>query len=911
MTNMAEAQAGGRAKRLARWTSDYQPRPGIPDEFVGAGGAHLGAWPRLLDRLGTLSGTEITTRFASAERHIRDTGISYRIYGDQREHAWPLSSLPLVIESAEWRALSTGIVQRAELMETIISDIYGPGRMVSEGVLPAALVAGSPEFLRPLSGVKPPGGRWLKLYAADIGRGPDGRWRVLADRTQAPSGPGYALENRMVLTRAFPDLYADLHVERLAPFFQAFRDGLVMGAQRSDPRIGLLTSGPLSSTYVEQAALARYLGLLLVEGDDLVMQDGALHVRTVSGLKRTDVLWRRIDSDYIDPLELNPASRLGISGVLEALRNGSLVVGNMPGSGILESGALGAYLPRIARYFLGTDLHLEGLKSWWCGDPDALAHVRDNLEHLNLRPVATPTKGMGRDAILGPHAIVAERERVVAALRDRPFDYIAQEQAPLSTMPGWERREDGMRLVPRPFVLRVFAAATPDGWRVMPGGFCRISERPDVNPIEMRAGIKSADVWVLSDRPVEPVSLMHPGAPRVRRIAGHLPSRAADNLFWFGRYVERAEAVIRLVIAHLGSVGNAVIADMAGDETAPTALRIRALLDEWGAIEAPGPADGPSLAQEALSGRQTYGSALSHSVSARHNAASLRERLSSEAWRVLADLKDLLELDEAKELAEAELLGLAERALSHIAALAGLAQENMNRTAGWHFVDLGRRIERAINTCSFAASFAGTRRQPRISGSCCPCATRTSRSARATCRAWRSTRYATWCSSTRSTRAPSRSRWKRSARHLADLPVLRVDGLPETHQRLALKLAAEFTTGEASELDGAALTRLENAFEGLADAIVTRYFPNGPHTTASGEARGARVILLRCATSPPTATASPSVTPAGSLRLQPRDGEGQSVLSSELSISPVPNTRTVRPRLFRPRRGDLPDRHAA
>ncbi|WP_036266561.1 circularly permuted type 2 ATP-grasp protein [Methylobacterium sp. 10] len=836
MTHVAEAQAGGTASHVARWTSDYRPRPGIPDELAGPDGprqgayegAREGAWPRLLDRLGALSGAEITARFTSAERHIRDTGISYRIYGDQREHAWPLSSLPLVIEGAEWRALSAGIVQRAGLMESIVSDIYGPGRLVSEGVLPAALVAGAPEFLRPLSGVTPPGGRWLKLYAADIGRGPDGRWRVLADRTQAPSGPGYALENRMVLTRAFPDLYADLHVERLAPFFQAFRDGLVMGAQRSDPRIGLLTSGPLSSTYVEQAALARYLGLLLVEGDDLVMQDGVLHVRTVSGLKRIDALWRRIDSDYLDPLELNPASRLGVSGVLEALRDGSLVVGNMPGSGILESGALGAYLPRIARYFLGTDLSLQGPKSWWCGDPESLAHVRDNLEHLDLRPVATPTKGMGRDAILGPHAIVAERERVVAALRDRPFDYVAQEHAPLSTMPGWEPGPDGMRLVPRPFVLRVFAAATPDGWRVMPGGFCRISERPDVNPIEMRAGIKSADVWVLSDGPVEPVSLMHPGAPRVRRIAGHLPSRAADNLFWFGRYVERAEAVIRLVIAHLGSVGNAVIADMAGTESAPTALRIRALLDEWGAIEAP---DLPTakLAQEALSGRATYGSALSHSLSARHNAASLRERLSSEAWRALADLRDLLDLDEAKELAEAELLGLAERALGHIAALAGLAQENMNRTAGWHFVDLGRRIERAINTCSFAARFAGDEATAEDLGVVLSlCDSHVSFGAR----------YMQGVAID-----PVRDmvlldpfnprsvafQIEAICRHLADLPALRVDGLPEPHRRLAHKLAAEFTTAEASDLDGAALARLENTFEGLADAIVTRYFPNGPH----------------------------------------------------------------------------------
>lgn len=828
MSEAATAERQGRAERLARWTSAYRPQPGVPDEFMDRDGRPKGAWLRFLDRLGDLDELEIGARFVSAVRRIRDTGISYRIYGDKREHAWPLGSLPLVIEQGDWEALSAGIVERAGLMESILSDLYGAGRLVAGGLLPAAVVAGSPEFMRPLVGVTPPGGRYLKLYAADVTRGPDGRWRILADRTQSPSGPGYALENRLVLTRAFPDLHADLRVERLAAFFQAFRDGLAVGAERSDPRICLLTSGVFSSTYVEQAALARYLGLLLVEGDDLVMQDGALHVRTVSGLKRADVLWRRIDSDYIDPLELNPGSRLGVPGLVEALRNGSLVVGNMPGSGILESGALAAYLPGIARHFLGRDLQIAGPRTWWCGDPDALAQVRDNLDGLSLRPVATPPKGAVRDAILAPHALDAERDRLLAALRDRPFDYVAQETMPLATMPGWDRSGGGLRLVPRPFVLRVFAAATPDGWRVMPGGFCRISERPEVEPLEMRAGIKSADVWVLSRDPVDTATLIQPGSARVRRIAGHLPSRAADNLFWFGRYVERAEAVIRLVVAHLGSVGSAVIADMAGDAKAPTALRIRALLDEWGAIEAPN-LPTAALAQQALSGADAYGSALRHSLSARANAATLRERLSGEAWRALADLKDLLEIDAGHVLSEAELLSLAERALSHIAALSGLAQENMNRTAGWHFVDLGRRIERAINTCAFATRFAGDEATAEDLGVMLSlCDSHVSFGAR----------YLQGVALD-----PVRDmvlldpfnprsvafQVEAIVRHLGELPVLRADGLPEPQQRLAARLAAEFATGEAAEFDGAALTRLENAVEGLADAIATRYFPNGPH----------------------------------------------------------------------------------
>ncbi|WP_246692720.1 circularly permuted type 2 ATP-grasp protein [Methylobacterium sp. WL64] len=815
-------------ERVARWTAGYRPVSGRPDEFLGGDGAPRGAWPRLLDHLGALTEPEILARFVSAERHIRDAGISFRISGDQREHPWPLDCLPLVVEAAEWRDLSAGIVQRAELMEAILADCYGEGRLVADGLLPAAIVAGTPEFLHPLHGVAPPGGHYLKLYAADIGRGPDGRWQVLADRTQAPSGLGWALENRMVLARTFPDFFQDLHVERLPAFFQAFREGLALGAERSDPRICLLTSGPYSSTYVEQAALARYLGLMLVEGDDLVMRDGALHVRTVSGLKRADALWRRIDADYLDPLELNPASRLGVPGVIEALRNGSLVMANMPGSGLVESAALAPYLDGIARRLLGTPLRLGHPRAWWCGDLEGLAHAQANLDSLTLRPAATPQRGAGRDAILAPQALAAERARVVAALRDRPFDYVAQEAAPLSTMPGWERGDNGLYLVPRPFVVRVFAARTPAGWQVMPGGFCRVSEREDVDPIEMRLGIRSADLWVLSESPVEAPLIGSHAAPRVRRVGGHLPSRAADGLFWFGRYLERAEAVIRLVLAHLRSVGDAVGADISGALDTPAALALRALLYEWGAT---GATDLPTarLAQEALTGRERSGSARAHIVSARRNAAALRARLSGEAWRVLADLIEIVSLDTERAFTESQLAGRAERALSQLAALSGLTHENMSRAEGWHFVELGRRVERAVNTCTFALSFANDEATPGCLGVMLSLSDSQISYGR---------RYMQGAAldpvrdmvlldpyNPRSIAFQAEA----IARHLDDLPALSADGIPEPHRRIASRILAELRSGEAADFDAVRLTALETDLERLADGIAVRYFPAGPN----------------------------------------------------------------------------------
>ena len=811
------------ATRMRRWTEGYAPRPGLADELIDAGGNLRGGWPRFLERLARLDDREVAARFLSAERHIRDAGISYRVYGDGREHPWPLGSLPLVIDAADWAELSAGIVQRAGLMERIVADLYGPGRLVAEGFLPAGVVAGHPEFLRPVHGIAPPGGRWLPIYAADVGRGPDGRWQVLADRTQAPSGLGYALENRMVLARAFPDLFSDLHVERLPGFFQAFRAGVAAACERSDPRICLLTSGPYSSTYVEQAALARYLGFLLVEGDDLAVRDGLLHVRTIAGLKRTDAVWRRIDADYLDPMELRSDSRLGVPGILEVLRRGGTVVGNMPGSGVLESAALGPYLPGIARALTGEELRLTGPRTWWCGDADGLAHAMAHLDRLTLRPAATPVRGPERDAMLAGPALDAARARAVAALRERPFDWVAQEPAPLSTMPAWQ---DG-RLVARPFVMRVFAAATPEGWRVLPSAFCRVAEHEGADPSEMRAGIRSADVWVLSDTPVDTPTLVHTSAPRIRRIAGHLPSRAADNLFWFGRYLERTEAVIRLVQAHLGVLSEAVAADASGGEGAPTARAIRALLKEWGSVSAVDLAPA-ALAQEGLSGKTAYGSGLAQVMEARRIAASLRERLPAESWRALADLRDTLVYSEAWAPTEAQLFGKAERALGHLAALSGLIHENMGHGAAWRFADMGRRVERAINTCAFAERFCGEGASAEDLGVMLSLAD--SQIAYGARYLTGVSRDAVCDMAVLDPGNPRSVAFQLQAitAHLDALPALAADGLPEPHRRRALALAGTLQTAEAAETDGAALERFATELEGLADRIAGRYFPNGP-----------------------------------------------------------------------------------
>ena len=382
--SIQENRARPGQRRMAQWTRDYARLPGIPDEYIGPDGAPRAAWSRFFDAFAALTPADIERRFASADRHLREAGVTYRAPGETADRLWPLSHLPLIIDETDWQQLTAGIAQRAQLLEMVLRDLYGEGRLVADGAVPAAAIAGSNEYLRSICGVKPPGGRYLHLYAADVGRGPDGRWWVLGDRTQAPSGAGYALENRLVLSRAFSNLYKSMNVERVAPFFEAFRDSLRASAERDEPRIGLLTPGAFSETYFEHATMARYLGFLLVEGDDLAVSGDRIHIRTVAGLKRLDVLLRRVDSNFLDPLELDASSHLGVPGLIDVLRKNGVVVANMPGSGVLEARALLGFLPSLCRRLLGENLIMPHIATWWCGQKSAREQVLSRLDEFAI-----------------------------------------------------------------------------------------------------------------------------------------------------------------------------------------------------------------------------------------------------------------------------------------------------------------------------------------------------------------------------------------------------------------------------------------------------------------------------------------------------------------------------------------------
>jgi uncharacterized circularly permuted ATP-grasp superfamily protein/uncharacterized alpha-E superfamily protein len=817
---------------LQRFVAGYRPLPGVFDEMMDADGRVRAHWHPFLSMLAALSGEEINRRFAAADRYLRESGVFYRVYEDASgvERPWPLSHIPLLIEPSEWRELEAGLAQRAELLEAVIADAYGPATLTREGRVPAALIAGNPEFLRPLVGVAPPGGAHLRFYAVDIGRGADGRWWVLSDRAQAPSGAGYAIENRLALSRAIPDIYRTARVERVAPFFQAFQAELFALNRQDDARICLLTPGPMNETYFEHAYLARYLGLLLVDGEDLIVRDDGVFIRTVAGLRRTEVLLRRIDADFADPLELNAASHLGVAGLIQAVRDGKVVIINSLGAGLVEARAMLAFLPALAPTVLGADLKMPNVATWWLGRPDVRKDMIEKLDQMVIAAAFTESMAGMRfpGEVLGAKLEDAQRQELIRCIGDRGADFVVQEAVSLSSMPVW--REG--RLQPRPFTLRLFLAKIGERWQVMPGGFVRIAEHGDARAVSLQRGAATADAWVLTHGPVGETTLLpHPERMPVQRAAGLLPSRAADNLFWVGRYVERAEATLRLVRAMINRIAEA------DDAAAPVIASIGALLRTWNAIPANASQASPAFMAHAVLARADLDGSLPDLVGAARSAASvIRDRFSPDAWGALNDLASLIGAALPIGASETALTERVEAGLRIIAALSGLAQENMTQRAGWRFLELGRRIERALVTCRLVRAFAHTGAVDGALDVLLELAdsqiTYRQRYLMVAAQAPVIDLVMLDPNNPRSTVF----QLDRIETHLAALPKRSDGGRLSPVQQIAVAIAARLRTADAAAIDDALLLEVEQALMKLSDAISDAYLTSNERSDFEWEA---------------------------------------------------------------------------
>ncbi len=681
-------------------------RPGAPDHFdelhgQGGGPGLAPAWSAFFEHLGTQGLEDLDRRMHSLQRQVRDNGITYNVYADADglRRPWSVDLFPLVLEPDEWQHIEAGVLQRVRLLDRIMADAYGPQELLRRGLLPSALVQGHPGYLRAMHGVPPVGGTHLHIAAFDLARGPQGEWSVVTQRTQAPSGLGYLLENRLLISRLFPEAFSQMHVQRLAATYRGLLDGLRrMCPAGSEARIVLLTPGPYNETYFEHAYLARYLGLTLVEGSDLTVRDERLYLKTLHGLQPVHGMLKRLDDAFLDPLELRSDSRLGVPGLLQAIRAGNVLVANAPGSAFLESAALLGFMPALSQHLLGERLSLPALPTWWCGEEAALRDVLPQLDRSVIRPTWPDADSA---PVLGGALAPQQLAQWASRIQDRGDEYTVQAYRPLSQLPTWRVDRQGSHIAPRSVMLRVFAVCDgPQSWRVLPGGLARIAT--DEREIaSMQRGGSSADVWVQTDGPVDTSTLLthSQAAPAVVQRSRQVSSRAAENLFWLGRYTERTENTTRLARIALQCLH--------GEEQSS-----RPLLAWIGTLAVAQGMVLPSVPQITQS-RRVFAQALIAGLSdaARissvgHNlrgilgtASTVRERLSQEYWSLIvrseAEFFQQCQGDTALGgRAPQEVLRQLETLSMQIAAMTGEQTDRMTRDDGWRLLSIGRQIER-------------------------------------------------------------------------------------------------------------------------------------------------------------------------------------------------------------------------
>ena len=699
------------------------------DELRETSGQLRKPWQTFFSYLGQAGLTGLPQSSQTIARLIQQNGITYNVYSDQQDQTrpWSLNALPLLITPSDWRGIAASLQQRAKLLNTILQDVYGEQRLIRGGYLPGALVLGNPGYLRAMRGVKPLGGIYLHVVAFDIARGPDGRWWVIGQRTQTPSGLGYVLENRLTVSRVFPEAYREMRVQHVASSYKRLLESMTSAATaiaQGAPRFALLTPGPYSETYFEHAYLARYLGVPLVEGADLAVRDDKLYLKTMHGLQRLHGLLRRLDDDFCDPLELRADSSLGVPGLLQAIRAGNVVMANALGTSFLESPAVQGFLPAISEYLLNEPLKMPSLNTWWCGEIAAWKDIAPDLHTQVIKPTYANNLATNFQpaiaSLLKPEELDAWRDRI-----DRQPDiYTTQSYLPFSQAPTWQ----GDEIAPRTAMLRVYAIASGDGqWQLLPGGMTRIATL-DPHIVSIQSGGSTLDTWVMTDQQVDTYSML-PNRARLPRWTATEPlvsSRAAENLFWLGRYTERCESMVRLAKEALVLVSTNQQDSLPALNEAIAALgRIHGLISEG----TPSLTKAAALFGRALIGQLTQKDErglLYNLELLEFSLKAVRDRLPAEHAEIAQTMKHMLLTNTVQSMsltASTTTKPRVRRAKSpaarsaidtievldaigiQLVALVGFQSDRMTRDLGWHMLAAGRLIERLVALSGFITAF--------------------------------------------------------------------------------------------------------------------------------------------------------------------------------------------------------------
>jgi uncharacterized circularly permuted ATP-grasp superfamily protein/uncharacterized alpha-E superfamily protein len=692
-----DTEASAEAKLL----ESYQHSPEAFDELLRGDGTVRPRWQPVLEAFAAMGGDTTRSAHDKAQRLLRENGVTFVPQGDRgNARPWRLDLFPLLIDPDEWSVIERGVIQRTVLLNRLLVDLYGEQRTLKEKLLPPGLVFGNTQYLRPCKNIAVRDDLHLHFVAFDLARAADGTWWVLSDRTQAPSGAGYALENRVVASQCLPELFAERNVRRLASFFRAFSERFLSLSARDQPQAVFLSPGPSAQTYFEHAYLARYLGFSVVEGSDLTVRDDRVFLKTVEGLKPVDLIMRRISAELCDPLELRTDSLLGVPGLLQAARAGRVTIGNALGSGLVESDAYLSFLPALSKFFLDEELAMPSVATWWCGQENERKHVLDNLDTLVVRRIRSSRNllAAGEGGLVTPSMTPADRSALVHGIERNGYDFVGQQPAQLSTAPLWSGAN---KLQAAPVTLRVYVAATDKGFEVMPGGLARVAQGSDPLAPWLTAGDVSKDTWVLSDQPVEQFSLLAQRQANLRLHRGgrELPSRMADSLFWLGRYTERAEGAVRLFRSLVTRLGG----EMGSTRSLVSPERLVSMLIVQKHLSVRRGRRAMQEGREAVERelwtilfdpecRDGLATVLGN---VRRNADAVRERLSFDTFRILRDLTEVgqeSELSPGHETDDA--LRLLNRLIQFLAAFNGMVAENMTHGYGWRFLDMGRRLER-------------------------------------------------------------------------------------------------------------------------------------------------------------------------------------------------------------------------
>jgi uncharacterized circularly permuted ATP-grasp superfamily protein/uncharacterized alpha-E superfamily protein len=652
------------------------------NEAIGLSGMLRNHWQPLAAAFGAIPVDVLSQRQERVQRMRHEDGATYNPFDDDsgRGTPWALDMIPVPIEAGEWARVETGLLQRAMLLERILADVYGPQELLQRGKLPAQLIFANPNFQRSCHGIAPVGGRYLTYYAADLYRSPDGRFKVLRDYAANPAGIGYALENRIVISRVFSDLYHTTQNRRLAPFFHTLHQSLTARApkRKEDPGIVLLSPGPDCRIYFEHALLSRYLGYPLVEGQDLTVRNGEVFLKKLAGLEPVDVIFRHVRDRDSDPFTLRQATGRGVAGLIQAMRDGQVDVASPIGSGFVDTPALSVFLPQLCRQLMEQELLLENHPAWWCGTEIDRNHVLANLGQLTVE------WAMGRSAVPMPHDLET-------GIGVDPYLYMARPPVQAATVPAWNRGA----IEPHYTLFRMFVCATADGFAVMPGGLAVTAANVNTLIDDVPERQLSKDIWILSDDPVTPFSLMSSlqSVGEFKR-GSDLPSRVADHLLWLGRYLERAEGSIRLLRSvYRRLAGESRLVDIPDLPFLLSLLRAENTIPRIDNNEAPIPRYRALSAtlRAALYQKERPQSVVAVLARVREAARNVRDRLSLDSWRAINHLEAF------DATPSGDPLDRLDDTLFILNAFSGLAMESMTRGLGWRFMDMGRRMERAIN----------------------------------------------------------------------------------------------------------------------------------------------------------------------------------------------------------------------